>query len=147
MTAGELHDKLSSTGAHLMARALDLLAQDALTFTPQAATGITYAEKISKAEAVIDWSRDAADLHNLVRGLSPFPGAAFFADLGKGPERVKVLRSRRSTAGAPGTVLDDALTIACGRGAAAARSAAGRPGADERRRISARDQDRRGHAT
>jgi methionyl-tRNA formyltransferase len=118
MTAGELHDKLASTGAHLMAHALDLLAQDALTFTPQAATGITYAERISKAEAVIDWSRDAADLHNLVRGLSPFPGAAFFADLGKGPERIKVLRSHNvAMQGAPGTVLDDALTIACGRDA------------------------------
>ncbi len=118
MTAGELHDKLSVTGAALMARALDLLAQEALTFTPQPTTGVTYAEKISKAEAVIDWSRDAADLHNLVRGLSPFPGAAFFADLGKGPERIKILRGHSvAMQGAPGTVLDDELTIACGRDA------------------------------
>ncbi len=118
MTAGELHDKLSVTGAALMARALDLLAQEALTFTPQPTTGVTYAEKISKAEAVIDWSRDAADLHNLVRGLSPFPGAAFSADLGKGPERIKILRGHSvAMQGAPGTVLDDELTIACGRDA------------------------------
>ena len=118
MTAGELHDKLSVRGAALMARALELLAQNALTFTPQATTGVTYAEKISKAEAVIDWSRDAAVLHDLVRGLSPFPGAAFFADLGKGAERLKVLRSCTvAMQGAPGTVLDDDLTIACGRDA------------------------------
>ena len=89
-----------------------------MTFTPQPATGVTYAEKISKAEAVIDWSRDAAALHDLVRGLSPFPGAAFFADLGKGAERIKVLRSHTvAMQGAAGTVLDDDLTIACGRGA------------------------------
>ncbi len=118
MTAGELHDKLSSIGAGLIARTLDLLAQDALTFTPQPTTGVTYAEKISKAEAVIDWSRDAAALHDLVRGLSPFPGAAFFADLGKGAERIKVLRSHTvAMQGVPGTVLDDDLTIACGRDA------------------------------
>jgi methionyl-tRNA formyltransferase len=117
-TAGELHDTLSSIGARLMARALDLLSREALTFTPQSATGITYAEKISKSEALIDWSRDAADLHNLVRGLSPYPGAAFFADLGKGTERIKVLRSLASTArGEAGEILDDDLTIACGRGA------------------------------
>ena len=77
MTAGELHDELSRLGATLMARALDLLAKDALTFAPQAETGVIYAEKISKAEALIDWSRDANELRNLVRGLSPFPGAAF----------------------------------------------------------------------
>lgn len=117
-TAGDLHDTLSRIGADLMGRALELLARDALIFTPQAANGVTYAEKITKAEALIDWSRNAADLHNLVRGLSPFPGAVFLADLGKGAERVKVLRARVAAgAGAPGSVLDDELTIACGRGA------------------------------
>jgi methionyl-tRNA formyltransferase len=118
MTAGELHDELSRLGATLMSRALDLLAKDALTFAPQAETGVVYAEKISKAEAPIDWSRDADEVHNLVRGLSPFPGAAFVADFGKGPERIKVLRSRViDVQGPAGTVLDDELTIACGRGA------------------------------
>jgi methionyl-tRNA formyltransferase len=119
-TTGQLHDTLSLAGATLMARALDRLAHDALTFTPQPASGITYAEKIDKAEAAIDWTRAAIDLHNLVRGLSPFPGAAFFVDLGKGLERIKVLRSqivRPQTGAAPGTVLDDALTIACGHDA------------------------------
>jgi methionyl-tRNA formyltransferase len=117
-TAGELHDKLSSAGAQLIVRALDLLAGGALSFTPQAESGVTYAEKITKAEALIDWSRDPADTHNLVRGLSPQPGAAFFADLGKGPERVKVLTSHVVAAqGRPGEVLDDELTIACGCGA------------------------------
>jgi methionyl-tRNA formyltransferase len=101
-----------------MARALDLVAEDALTFAPQADTGIVYAEKISKAEALIDWSRDADEVHNLVRGLSPFPGAAFLADFGKAPERIKVLRGRViDVQGPAGTVLDDELTIACGRGA------------------------------
>ncbi len=118
MTAGELHDELSLLGAALMARALDLLARDALTFALQSETGIIYAEKISKAEALIDWSRDADEVHNLVRGLSPFPGAAFLANFGKGAERIKVLRSRIIEAqGPPGTILDDELTIACGRDA------------------------------
>jgi methionyl-tRNA formyltransferase len=117
-TAGGLHDNLSSVGARLMVHALDLLARGALSFTPQAESGVTYAEKIAKAEALIDWSRDATDVHNLVRGLSPQPGAAFFADLGKGVERVKVLMSRVvAVQGRPGEVLDDELTIACRRGA------------------------------
>ncbi len=117
-TGGELHDKLSLIGADLMARALGLLAEGNLSFTPQPETGVTYAEKISKAETAIDWTRDAADLHNLVRALSPHPGAAFFADLGKGPERVKILRSHVvAVASTPGEILDDTLTVGCGRGA------------------------------
>ena len=117
-TAGILHDRLSSIGAQLMVEALDLLSRGALTFAPQAETGVVYAEKITKAEALIDWSREAADLHNLVRGLSPHPGAAFFADFGKGAERIKVLTSRVvAGSGRPGEVLDGELTIACGRGA------------------------------
>jgi methionyl-tRNA formyltransferase len=115
MTAGKLHDELSRLGAALMARALDLLKRGDLIFTPQAETGVTYAQKINKAEAMIDWSRDADEVHNLVRGLSPFPGAAFLVDLGKGLERIKVLRSRViDTAGVPGTILEDGLNIACG---------------------------------
>ncbi len=118
MTAGELHDRLSKLGADLMARALAALSRGSLIFTPQAEAGVTYAHKIDKAEARIDWSKSAADLHNLVRGLSPFPGAYFEADLGKGFERIKVLRSQViEGAGAPGTVCDEALGIACGKGA------------------------------
>jgi methionyl-tRNA formyltransferase len=101
-----------------MARALLLLEDGALIFTPQATEGITYAQKIDKAEARIDWTKPAADLHNLVRGLAPAPGAFFEAELGKGVERVKVLRTEISKdSGAPGRVLDAHLTIGCGQGA------------------------------
>ena len=117
-TAGELKDRLSRLGADLMARALAALGQNGLAFAPQPKEGVTYAPKIAKAEARIDWAKSATALHNLVRGLSPHPGAVFEADLGKGPERVKVLRSRLvPRSGEPGLVLDDRLTIACGVGA------------------------------
>lgn len=118
MTAGELHDRLIELGAPLMAQALDLLGKGELRFTPQSEEGATYAKKIEKAEAKIDWRFNARELHNLVRGLSPFPGAFFEADLGHGAERVKVLRARAEAGrGAPGTALDDNGLIACGEGA------------------------------
>jgi methionyl-tRNA formyltransferase len=115
ITTGELHDQLSLIGAELMVRALALLAEGRLTFTPQAEDGVIYAHKIDKAEARIDWTKPAAEVHNIIRGLSPFPGAWFEADFGKGMERIKVLRSTRAEGqAAPGTTLDNALTIACG---------------------------------
>ncbi|MDB5643374.1 MAG: methionyl-tRNA formyltransferase [Hyphomicrobiales bacterium] len=118
MTAGELHDKLCVIGADLMARALAAASRESLQFTAQSDEGVTYAHKIEKAEARIDWSRDAQSLHNHVRGLSPFPGAFFEVDLGRGLERVKVLRARMAEGrGAAGVLLDDALTVACGEGA------------------------------
>ncbi len=118
MTASDLHDRLSMIGADLMVRALAALSRDSLHFSPQSDEGVTYAHKIEKAEARIDWARSAQDLHNHVRGLSPFPGAFFEVDLGKGPERIKVLRAKIAAGqGLPGTVLDDVLTIACGTGA------------------------------
>jgi methionyl-tRNA formyltransferase len=118
MTASDLHDRLSTIGADLMVRALAALSRDSLHFTPQAEEGVTYAHKIEKAEARIDWRRSAQELHNHVRGLSPFPGAFFEVDLGKGLERIKALRSKVVAGqGQAGTVLDDALTIACGEGA------------------------------
>ena len=114
--AGEIRDKLASIGAGLMTRVLAML--EGLTFTPQAEAGVTYARKIDKAEARIDWRKPASDVHNLIRGLAPFPGAFFEADLGKGVARVKVLRSRIAEGdGTPGRILDDGLTIACGDGA------------------------------
>ena len=117
-TAGEMHDALARVGARLMVEAVRLAGDDALSFVPQAEEGVTYAAKIDKAEARLDWSEPAARLHNKVRGLSPFPGAFFEADLGRGPERVKVLRARRvAGTGAPGQILDDAPSIACGEGA------------------------------
>jgi len=116
-TAGELHDEMKRIGADLMARALAALARGALDFTPQSGEGASYAKKIDKAEARIDWSKTAGEVHNLIRGLSPFPGAWFEVDLKGRPVRVKALRSRRAAGeGPPGTVLDR-LTIACGAGA------------------------------
>jgi len=114
MTAGELHDALSPLGADLMLRALAAVERGSLSLTPQPAEGVTYAEKISKAETRIDWSKPWQQVHNHIRGLSPFPGAWFELD----GVRVKALRSTRGEgAGAPGTALDDKLTIACGDGA------------------------------
>ncbi|HEX2727168.1 MAG TPA: methionyl-tRNA formyltransferase [Beijerinckiaceae bacterium] len=118
MTAGELHDRLAPLGADLMVRALAALSRGALSFTPQAEEGVTYARKIGNDEARIDWAGGAEAVHNQVRGLSPFPGAFFTADLGKGPERIKVLRTVRADgAGNAGTLLDGRGTIACGSGA------------------------------
>lgn len=117
-TAGELHDELATVGGSLMARALSALSRDALECKAQAEDGVTYARKIEKAEARIDWSRPAGEVHDHIRGLSPFPGAWFELDTDGAPARVKVVRSALADgAGAPGTVLDDALAIACGTGA------------------------------
>jgi methionyl-tRNA formyltransferase len=113
MTAGDLRDVLARLGADLMARALSALARDALTLTPQPELGITYAAKIAKNETRIDWRFPWHAVHDHIRGLSPFPGAWF--DLAG--VRVKTLRSTKGDgSGAPGTVLDDHLTIACGEG-------------------------------
>ena len=118
MTAGELHDRLAPLGADLMARALAALSRGALQFTPQAEEGMTYASKITNAECKFSWARPAQQVHDLVRGLSPFPGAYAEVDLGKGPERLKVLRTARAGGAAePGTLLDDEGTVACAVGA------------------------------
>ncbi|MET3354487.1 UNVERIFIED_ORG: methionyl-tRNA formyltransferase [Xanthobacter viscosus] len=116
MTAGDLHDRMMVLGADLMARALAALERGGLAFTPQPEAGVAYAAKIEKAETRIDWSQPAQVVHDRIRGLSPFPGAWF--PLGPEATRVKVLRSTLAEgAGAPGEVLDDRLTIACGSGA------------------------------
>jgi methionyl-tRNA formyltransferase len=115
-TAGDLHDVLARLGADLMIRALSALERRSLDLTAQPQAGITYAPKIEKSETRIDWSRPAEDVHNRIRGLSPFPGAWF--ELVDNAERVKVLRSTQADgAGAAGTVLDERLTVACGSGA------------------------------
>ena len=117
-TAGELHDALMPLGADLMGRAIRALERDGLTFTSQAEEGVVYAHKITNEEARIDWSRPAAEVARHINGLSPFPGAYVEVDLGKGPERVKVLRAVTAEgSGAPGTLLDAAGTVACGTGA------------------------------
>jgi methionyl-tRNA formyltransferase len=118
MTAGELHHQLARLGADLMLRTLGGLERGALTLTPQAAEGVTYANKIDKNETRIDWRRSWNEVHNHIRGLSPFPGAWFELKGENGPVRVKVLHTTKGQGkGAPGSVLDDKLTIACGEGA------------------------------
>jgi methionyl-tRNA formyltransferase len=118
MTAGELHDELARRGADLMVRALGALERGTLTLTPQPQAGVTYADKISKDETRIDWSRPWQEVHDHIRGLSPFPGAWFELPGGGALVRVKALRTTRGEgSGTPGTALDDRLTIACGGGA------------------------------
>lgn len=117
-TTGELHDTMARIGAAAMVSALAALERGDLVCTPQPANGVTYARKIDKAESRIDFSRSACEVHNLIRGLSPFPGAWFEAKAGAKRERIKVLRSVLAEgAGRPGEMLDDGLTIACGDGA------------------------------
>ncbi len=114
MTAGELHDVLARLGADLMVQALAAAERGSLTFTPQPQAGATYAEKISKNETHIDWTKPWMHVHDHIRGLSPFPGAWFEF----GGARVKALRSTKGDgAGPAGAVLDERLTIACGTGA------------------------------
>ena len=118
MTAGALHDALMEAGASLLVSALAALEKSELALTPQSDQGATYAKKISKEETHIDWAKPAVEIHNHIRGLSPFPGAwCEMAATGKA-ERVKLLRSSLASGqGQPGEVLDDDLTIACGEGA------------------------------
>ena len=110
-TTADLHDRLSTMGADLILQALDRLPD--LPLQPQSAEGVTYAAKIDKAEARIDWTLPAEQVDRQIRGLSPFPGAwTMVAD-----ERLKLLRSRLAQgAGAAGQVLHG-MTIACGSGA------------------------------
>ena len=115
MTAGELHDALARLGADLMVRALGALERGTLQLTPQPDEGVAYAAKIDKGETRIDWTKPWKAVHDHCRGLSPFPGAWFELP---GAGRIKVLRTTRGEgSGAPGTVLDEHLTIACGEGA------------------------------
>ncbi|WP_027060718.1 methionyl-tRNA formyltransferase [Mesorhizobium loti] len=124
MTAGDLHDRLMGVGAALIVEALALLEKNTLTFTAQAAEGVTYARKIDKSETRVDWTRPAAEVHNHLRGLSPFPGAWSEIEIGGRMERLKLLRSTLSEGpslsedlGESGGILDDRLTVACGAGA------------------------------
>ncbi|KQR83894.1 methionyl-tRNA formyltransferase [Sphingomonas sp. Leaf343] len=112
-TAGELTVELAALGAELMIAVLGDLAGHPPV--PQPEDGVTYAAKIDKAEARIDFARPAVDVERLVRAMNPAPGAWFEV----AGERVKVLAAAVSNPshGTPGTILDDALTIACGSGA------------------------------
>ncbi|MEM9147917.1 MAG: methionyl-tRNA formyltransferase [Pseudomonadota bacterium] len=116
-TAGTLHDRLAEDGAALMRETLPRLGTDAALPVPQPAEGVTYAAKIAKSEARIDWTLPAEPLAAHIRGLSPFPGAWCEID----GQRVKVLMAAAEPArpGPPGTALDDQLLIACGAGVGA----------------------------
>lgn len=121
MTAGELHDTLMEVGSELMVEAMARLEAGDLPLTPQSEEGVTYAAKIDKAESRVDFSSPAKEVHDRIRGLSPFPGSWFELEVGGKSERVKVLVSRLDPHrhGAPGEVLDAAggLTVACCEGA------------------------------
>lgn len=111
-TTAQLHDRLSKMGSTLIVEALAQL--EALTPEAQPDAGVTYAHKIDKVEAAVDWSAPAEEVDRKIRGLSPFPGA--WVDIDGG--RLKLLASRLvHGTGAPGEVLDDMLTVACGTGA------------------------------
>lgn len=118
MTTRELHDRLSRIGADLMVRAMGALERGQLRLTKQADEGVTYAAKIDKQEARIDWTKPARDVLRHCHGLSPFPGAWCEFPIQGEQVRVKILRcALASGSGAPGALLDDKLTIACGDGA------------------------------
>ena len=116
-TTGDLHDRLALRGAALMVRALAALDAGTLQAEPQACEGVTYAAKIVNEEARIDWNRPARRVHDQIRGLSPWPGAFVEVDLGKGVERVKILRTDEAEGSEPaGTLLEGGL-VACQEGA------------------------------
>jgi len=118
MSAGELHDKMMMLGASLMGEALVALEQDRLVFTAQSEAGASYAKKIKKCETRIDWHRPANEVHDLIRGLSPFPGAWCEIEINGKPVRVKILRSELvDKSGKPGEIVDDRVAIACLSGA------------------------------
>lgn len=117
-TAGTLHDRLAAAGGGLMVEAIGRVERGEAIAVPQAEEGATYARKIRPAETRIRWDRPAARVDGHIRGLSPFPGAWFLASSERGPVRVKALLSCQAEGqGEPGLVLDDTLTIACGKGA------------------------------
>ena len=116
-TGGSLHDTLAALSARLVVEAIDALAAGTLTETPQPADGATYAAKLEKHEAAVDWRAPAAQVERTVRALAPRPCAWFDHE----SERIKVLTAETMAgiAGAtPGTVIDEALTVACGEGSA-----------------------------
>jgi methionyl-tRNA formyltransferase len=118
MTASDVHDALARLGADLMVRAMAALERGALQLTKQSEAGVTYAAKIEKAEAKIDWNKPAHDVLRHIHGLSPFPGAWSEVVLDGEAVRVKILRCEPARgSGAPGALLGDQLTIACANGA------------------------------
>jgi methionyl-tRNA formyltransferase len=118
MTAADLHDALAPLGADLMVRAIGALERGKLQLARQSEQGVTYAAKIEKAEARIDWNRPARDVLRHIHGLSPFPGAWCEIPIDGEPARIKILRCALAAgSGLPGEVLDDRLAVACEQGA------------------------------
>jgi methionyl-tRNA formyltransferase len=118
MTAADLHDALAPLGADLMVRAMGALQRGKLQLTKQSDEGVTYASKIDKAEARIDWAKPARAVLRHIHGLSPFPGAWCEMPIEAEPVRVKILRCEIANgSGAAGDLLDDRLAVACGQGA------------------------------
>jgi methionyl-tRNA formyltransferase len=118
MTAADLHDALAPLGADLMVRAMGALERGRLQLTRQSEEGVTYAAKIEKAEARIDWNKPARALLRHIHGLSPFPGAWCEMAIEGETARVKILRCELAQgSGSPGDLLDDRLTVACAEGA------------------------------
>jgi len=114
-TASSLHDELSRLGARLMVEALAGLAAGSCVPEPQAGDGVTYADKLTRAEGRLDWKRAAVDLDRRVRALNPRPGVWFEHD----GERIKVLAAtleEGKDGKAPGVLIDDKLAVACGEG-------------------------------
>ncbi|HEY0838256.1 MAG TPA: methionyl-tRNA formyltransferase [Azospirillum sp.] len=120
-TASTLHDDLAALGARLIVEALAGLAEGRLTATPQPDDGVTYAAKLTREDGRLDWTREAAFVERQVRALTPWPGCWFDAPTATGTERIKVLKAEpplpSGPNAAPGTVLDERLTIACADGA------------------------------
>ncbi len=113
-TAEDLYDRLSALGARLVTAALDGLAAGRITLQPQPDDGVTHAPKLTRADGRLDWRRPAAELARRVRALNPWPGTWFTC----GNERIRVLAAEPTDAeSAPGTITDDAATVACGEGA------------------------------
>jgi len=116
-TTASLHDRLASLGGRLIVEALEIAACGGLQATPQPDAGVTYAHKIEKTEAAIDWRNDAATIERRLRAFDPFPGATAVLN----GETIKCWRAVVAAgSGEPGCVLaaaDDGVTVACGSGA------------------------------
>ncbi len=128
MNAGDLHEKMKIKGTKLIIKALEKLTNNQLNFVEQKKEGVTYAKKISKSEAKINWHKSATKILNLIRGLSPYPGAWFLMEIGDSSDkkkskkiRVKILRAKKIKLNMkekirPGTIIDEKMTISCKKG-------------------------------
>ncbi len=117
-TAGDLTNRLAQIAGDLAVRGLDMLGSGNLVFKEQPGVGTCYAHKIDKSESEIDWTHDAVAVRNHIHGLSPAPGAFSVLVIRQRTERVRILRAETmALSGAPGTILDNVMTVACGKGA------------------------------